>query len=472
MIRSIFGRILLSNCIIIVITIVTFALLTGYLIRMHVIDNRNNEVLIKGQAAVNLIVNDSRLGPDVLEQNIATINELVGATCWITDKEGNTLAGIPPEAWHMQYPDVSEHLNSLASGLTHYWIHHSNRRTDPQGPPNDRSVLVALPIPDVEHNKILFLHVSAPKVAKPAEPFENLLLYSALVGLLTSIIFAFFISHSLTSPLKSISQAARRFAQGDYDSRTNATDNSEIGRLGRTLNTMAASLSTIEQNRREFLANVTHELKTPVASIQAMTEALIDDVVPQDKKAVFLSSILTANKRMNRLINDLLDLSSLEAGEISAVIETIDLRIFLHDQLNKERLLPHHPIIFEEQFSEGDLRVLADPYRLTQVLTNLMSNAKRYAPTQSTITLSAQRKGQLVSFSVTDQGKGIAPDELSLIWERFYRIDKSRSRDDGGTGLGLAITKKLVELMNGQITVSSPPGKGATFTVTLPANLS
>ncbi len=458
MIRSIYGRILLSNCIIIVITTVTFSLLTGYLIRMHVIQNKNTDVLTKGQAAVSLIVNDSRL-----EDNLAIINDLVGATCWITDRKGNTLAGIPPENWQAQYPDVTEPLNNLVSGAMSHWIHRSHHRSD-------RSLLVALPMPGPGPERILFLYASAPRVTKPAESLEALLLYSALVGLITSILFAFFISRSLTSPLKNITQAARRFACGNYDSRTSAVDDSEMGRLGRTLNSMAESLAMIEQNRREFLANVTHELKTPVASIQAMTEALIDDVVPPDKKAAFLDSILIANKRMNRLINDLLDLSSLEAGEISAVLEIIDLRVFLPGQLSKEvALLPQRSVKLQQNFAEGDLKVRADPDRLSQVLSNLLSNAWRYAPDQSSITISVQRKGQTVTISVTDEGKGIASDNLPLIWERFYRIDKSRSRDDGGTGLGLAITKKLVELMGGQITVHSLPEQGATFTVILPA---
>jgi signal transduction histidine kinase len=464
MIRSIFGRILLANCIIIVITTVTFAILTGYLIRMHIIDNKRTDVLTKGQAAVSLIVNDSHLGPLVLEQNIATINDLVGATCWITDEHGNTLAGIAPEAWQSQYPDVTAQLGSLASETKSHWIGRNNSRSD-------RSVLVALPLPDDEPDldRILFLYASAPRVTKPAETMEALLLYSALVGLMTSIAFAYFISRSLTSPIKSISQTARRFARGDYAIRTAATDDSEIGRLGRTLNSMAESLASIEQNRREFLANVSHELKTPVASVQALTEALIDDVVPEEKKLAFLNSILSANKRMNRLIHDLLDLSRLEAGEISATLETIDLRIFLQDQLGNHPLLTDRQVTLQLEFGEGDLKVIADPDRLTQVISNLMSNAWRYAPPQSIITISTRRQEQMIAVSITDQGRGISPTDIPLIWERFYRSDKSRSRDHGGTGLGLAITKKLVELMNGQITVSSLQGQGATFTIILPA---
>lgn len=464
MIRSIFGRILLANCIIIVITTVTFAILTGYLIRMHIIDNKRTDVLTKGQAAVSLIVNDSRLGPLVLEQNIATIDDLVGATCWITDENGTTLAGIAPEAWQAQYPDVREQLGNLARGTSSHWMGRS-------GGHNDRSVLVALPIPDddPELDRILFLYASAPRVTKPAETMEALLLYSALAGLLTSIIFAFFISRSLTSPIKSISQTARRFARGDYAIRTAATDDSEIGRLGCTLNSMAESLASIEQNRREFLANVSHELKTPVASVQALTEALIDDIVPQEQKLTFLNSILTANKRMNRLIHDLLDLSRLEAGEVSAVLETIDLRVFVQDQLGKHPLLTNRKINVQLDFGEGDLKVFADPDRLNQVISNLMSNAWRYAPAQSTITITTKRDGQTVALSISDHGKGIAPTDIPFIWDRFYRSDKSRSREDGGTGLGLAITKKLVELMNGQITVQSLQGEGATFTIILPA---
>lgn len=462
MTRSIFGRIFLSNCIVIIITAVTCLLFSGYLIHRHMTDYKKDDLLAKGQAVISLIVVENQRGHQQLQNNIDRINELVGATCWIVDANSSTITGQPPDDWQAQYPVAPEKIAELANGNLESWMHRSKTF-------GDRSILLALPIPDTHPAHILLIHASTPRVTKQVNMLEPFLLYGSLAGLMIAAILAFFISRSLTSPIANISEAAKRFSRGDYTARTTAVGQGEIGRLGRTLNAMAESLAFIEQNRREFLANVTHELKTPVASIQAMTEALIDKIVPPKQQTSFLGSILQATQRMTRLINDLLDLSRLEAGEMAAVQETIDLSDFLANQLRQEKVLfQEKEVHLQVEVTAKDLCILADSGRLSQILSNLLSNALRYSPPHSTVTITASRQNQQALIRITDQGKGIAPEDILHIWDRFYRSDKSRSRDDGGTGLGLSITKHLVELMGGHIEVVSPPGHGATFTIFLP----
>ncbi|MDU2065691.1 MAG: HAMP domain-containing sensor histidine kinase [Sporomusaceae bacterium] len=461
MIRSIFGRILLSNCVVILITAVTCLLLTGYLLHSHFVEGQKNDILMKGQAALNLIIAENRHGHKQLQQNIDKINELVGATCWIVDENSQTVTGIPPENWLVDYPEAQGAIAKLAREKGESWLYRSSRR-------GDRSILLALTIPEINQPRILVMHASTPRVNKQADRAQPLLLYGAIAGLLVAATFAFFISRSLTWPLANISNAARRFASGDFNARTTATGNSEIGRLGQTFNSMAKSFAAIEQNRREFLANVTHELKTPTTSIQAMTEALLDNMVPPQQERAFLTAILQASRRMDRLTNDLLDLSKLEAGEMPAIQEVIELAGFLKNQIKLESILfQEKGVRLELDVTEG-LYVLADSCRLAQVLTNLLSNARRYSPPNTLVTVAAKRQGKKVLITVVDQGKGIAEKDLPYIWDRFYRVDKARSREDGGTGLGLAITKYLVELMNGRIYAQSTLGQGSTFTIELP----
>ena len=290
-------------------------------------------------------------------------------------------------------------------------------------------------------------------VNRTVDAVEDLLLHSLGIGLLASLFLGYIIARSLTRPLADISNAACRFSQGNFNSRTKVTGSDEICRLGTTFNNMAESLAYIDQNRREFLANVTHELKTPVTCIQALSEAIIDGmVVSPDQQKNYLSTIISESKRIDRLIHDLLDLAQLDAGELFINSQPLNLASFLLEE--KDNYLP---LIAEKQLQlklelPANLpQVSADPDRLSQVIANLVSNAVRYAFKNTVITIQVQVKSHFLEVSVIDFGSGIPPESLPFIWDRFYRVDKARTKDTGGSGLGLSITKKLVEAMGGSI---------------------
>jgi signal transduction histidine kinase len=325
-------------------------------------------------------------------------------------------------------------------------------------------------VPNTPVQYALFLRTPITGVNKTAQAIEKLLFYAALLSVLAAGAVSFFISRSLTRPISDISRAASRFADGDYSSRSSVSGKDEIGSLGITFNGMAESLADIEQNRRDFLANISHELKTPIASIQALTEAIIDGIVDTpEQRQRYLSNILSETGRINRLIRELSDLSALEAGKLTIQLQNIDLKEFFLAETEKyvsllaERNLHWHTVI-----PDNLPLVKADRDRLTQVFANLITNAVRYAPGGSALGLKLVAGRKFVSIAVSDSGPGIAPDDLPYIWDRFYRADKSRARQYGGSGLGLFITRNLVHAMGGEITVESTPGKGATFTFTLP----
>lgn len=299
---------------------------------------------------------------------------------------------------------------------------------------------------------------------------EKILLYSLFAGILTAFILGLLISRNLTKPIGNISLAAHEFAEGNFNSRTTATGNDEIGNLGQTFNTMADSLAQIEQNRRNFLANVSHELRTPVTSIQALSETILDGLAPKpEQQRRYLITIVQESKRLSRLISDLLDLSQLEADELSIISGELNLKLWLRSEIDKiQPLLMKKGLMLHVDIPENLPMVWADTDRVSQVFINLITNAIRHTPEQSTITINLYTIKHHVALELYDQGPGIPLADLPHIWDRFYRGDPSRARNDGGTGLGLAITKKLVHAMNGTIMVHSVPDKGATFTFTLP----
>jgi signal transduction histidine kinase len=461
MIRSIFSRLLLSHLVVILITVITLGALMTYLIRGHVVENKRQEILAKGAAVVTLItpvVNSGRV-----PYRLDLLGDLVGTEIWLVNQQGKVLAGDPPRRWTRTLPENSAQLEALFNGNPQSWVRSSRNQADP-------SIVVALPVPGGAAPTALFLYTPITGVNQAIQALDKLTILSLLLGTLAAIILGFFIARSLTKPIADISQAAVRFAGGDYTSRTGAVGQDEIGKLGRVFNEMAESLAHIEQNRRDFLANVSHELKTPVASIQALAEALQDGVVSRpEQQQRYLATIVDQSKHIDRLIHDLLDLAQLEAGELTIVTQHVDMAAFLTTEAAKyQHFLSAKNLKLALDLPANLPLAAADVNRLSQVLANLVSNAIRHSPENGVITIAASSHRSHIAVTVADHGTGIDPVDQARIWDRFYRAEKSRSRESGGTGLGLSIAKLLVQAMGGDISVTSTPGKGAAFTFTVP----
>ncbi|MEW6275707.1 MAG: ATP-binding protein [Bacillota bacterium] len=226
----------------------------------------------------------------------------------------------------------------------------------------------------------------------------------------------------------------------------------------------------LEQLRRDFIADVSHEIRTPLTSIQGFTEALLDEVTADKAvQAEYLKVIHQESLRLGRLINELLDLARLESGKVSWDLNPIDIPDLFAGVLLKLKPQLEEKNLRVEQKIPADVPVLpGNEERIEQVLINLVQNAIRFSPPKGVIKMQASFSGQQATISVSDQGPGIPEEDLPHIWERFYRVEKSRSRALGGTGLGLAIVKQIVELHGGKVLVSSREGAGSTFSFTLP----
>lgn len=464
MIRSIFSRLLISHIIVILLTTVLLGALMSYLIRGHVVENKRREMLAKGQMVAAVVARAFHSGrlPDRLD----VVGELIGSNIWVADRQGRVLAGDRPSRLARTFPEDSPKIEALFAGATQSWVRSGRNQTDP-------AIIVALPVSGTAPPAAVFLYTPITGVNLAIQAIDRLLLFSLLAGTLAAAILGFFIARGLTRPIAGISQAAARFAAGDYTSRTTATGGGEIGDLGRTFNAMADSLAKTEQNRREFLANVSHELKTPVASIQALAEALADGVAADPgQQRRYHGTIVAECRHIDRLLGDLLDLAQLEAGELAIAPGRLDLAAFLENETAKYRhLLGDKNLTLTLDAAPGLPPVLADSGRLAQIIANLLTNAIRHTEPGGVITLAVRAADGKAAVSVTDHGPGIPAADQPFIFERFYRVDKARSRGEGGSGLGLAITKRLVQAMGGDISVHSPPGEGATFTFTLPLAL-
>lgn len=288
---------------------------------------------------------------------------------------------------------------------------------------------------------------------------------AALVAAFVSLL----LSRNILHPLRDMMQASQRISEGHYDERVQEGGLDELGQLAERFNLMAEKLHRVESMRRQLIGDVSHELRTPLTAIKGSMEGLIDGILPATDETY--QQIHQEADRLNRLVDDLQELSRVEAGayeldlrptQIAPMFETLAKR-FRQQFESKRVTLDLGP--------PADLPpVLADEHRILQVLTNLTGNALQYTPEDGTVTISAKRTNGTVHITVRDTGAGIAPEHLSHLFDRFYRVDKSRSRAaGGGSGIGLTIAKYLVEAHGGEISVESDgKDKGSAFSFTLP----
>jgi two-component system phosphate regulon sensor histidine kinase PhoR len=224
----------------------------------------------------------------------------------------------------------------------------------------------------------------------------------------------------------------------------------------------------LEQMRKDFVANVSHELRTPITSIKGFAETMLDDELDKQLEQHFLSIIHKESHRLQLLIQDLLDLSKLEKADFHLNYQTIHVDSLIRESVEMTKVQAKEKSIALTIAGENELVLSADYDRLKQVILNLIYNAINYTPNGGKVTVAAYNSSGYIKIEVSDTGMGIAPEALPRIFERFYRVDKARSRNTGGTGLGLSITKHIVEAHDGQIFVDSVVDQGSTFTIMLP----
>jgi two-component system OmpR family sensor kinase/two-component system sensor histidine kinase BaeS len=271
-----------------------------------------------------------------------------------------------------------------------------------------------------------------------------------------ALLLAGLIVRQITRPLASLTRASGRIAAGDLQVRVPVQSRDELGELATTFNRMAEILETQERLRRNMMADIAHELRTPLAAIQGTVEALQDGIFPLIPEN--LASIHEEATLLNRLIEDLRTLAHAEAGELSIEMESLDLA-----ELARNEIASFQPqalalgICLTLEASPELPQVVADSQRLAQVMANLLNNALRHTPAGGAVRIEIKEADDGVQLAVIDTGEGIAPDDFPRVFDRFYRADRSRSRASGGSGLGLAIARQLMEAQGGRIWAESPP---------------
>ena len=419
--------------------------------------------------SVKLICNTLMQTSDAVDADIFIVNHLGDVAFCKENLQSNLSLYTGSCIVHGKYKISGATLNKSMSGVT-------GEISDLDGALHDVSFVVSAPIQANEN--VLGVVYAVQPVVDGLAPYIlgifRMFFFAALFALALDFIIVYLVSYRLTKPLREMSQAAKLYANGDFSKRI-STPNSifsngdEIAELSQAFNSMAQALATLEMSRRSFVSNVSHELKTPMTTIGGFIDGILDGTIEEEKQNQYLKIVSDEVKRLSRLVTGMLNMSKLEAGELDINPVRFDIsEMLFRTLLGFEQLLDkkHIEIKGLDEFTSN--HVTADKDMINQVVYNLIDNAVKFTPEGGYIEVNSKADSEKVIVKIRNSGKGIPAEEIDKIFERFYKVDKSRSFDVKGAGMGLYLCKTIIELHGGQIEARSNVGEFTEFIFRLP----
>lgn len=478
--KKISFKLTLGFVVIVLISMLAIGLVFIQVFRQYAFDSRQKLML---ERAYNI--------SEVLSENVQSNGQMRGfggfmrfldtmaeAKVWITDTQGNPVvlsgmgmgsamghtvdSGPLPESAKKVIEDVLSGKESISKSFSDVY--------------NEATLTVGVPILNSEKNVIgsVLLHAPITGITDAINKTYGILAISLIIALLIAVGLGIFYSIIFTRPLKAMNHTALEMAHGNYSARTGINYPDEIGQLGSSLDLLASELSEatekinkLEQIRRDFVANVSHEFRTPLTVIKGSLEALTDGTV-EDTEDIkrYHQRMMAETRSLERLVSDLLELSRLQSGKITIHKELISIPSLLSDTIKSMQTIADKKEIQINCITTDDVPPFSGDYdRLRQLLVIFIDNAIKYSPDKTVITITVSVKNSL-EILIEDQGYGIPAEAVPYVWDRFYKSDKSRK--GSGTGLGLAIAKHLIELHGGNVELKSTVGKGTTIIIQLP----
>ncbi|ELK42318.1 sensor histidine kinase [Brevibacillus agri] len=467
--KSIFRRLLFSFLSTVLVGLGISGILLSFFAREYIYNSKEEE-LLRMAKKVNVAIHNSNKVNKALLDKLAMLDESFDTRIWLFNKEGKIVAtSMKDEVFTGKSVAVSIADNVLKgkNAISELKI---EGLEDP---------MLSVSVPWGEGENVyggIILHAPIEGIEKTFGQMRESILWATLFGVVLSTAMVSYLSWSISRPLRTIERTAAEIGRGNYAERVQVDTHDEIADLAQTINTMAEKLEKVEQERHhleqvrnDFLANVSHELRTPLTAIQGFLEALQDGLVEDEEaRQKYYAVMYSETMQVNRLVDDLMDLMKLENNEVNLakfpvdVAEVMNRVAFSFRQEAEEKGL-QLTVEVEEELP----RIYADKDRVAQILKNLVKNALKFTAAGE-IRMTAKLQDPWVCIQVQDTGMGIGADDLNRIWERFFKVDRGRSKNNKGTGLGLAIVKELVELHDGKCSVESVPGQGSTFTILLP----
>jgi len=466
--KSIFGNLVIGSFLVVGLTLIFFTVyFTTYLERIAV--NEKVKALTRNVSEIEevthyALINQSDATDFMFQSMIDTVSYNTQSMVTVFDGNGFVVADTTPDTSKNSFERINEKVtNPVLKGknivATDIYISEKGEKILTVGAP-------------LMYGGEVFGGVMFNQLVPEIRSMYAFLANKMIIIVILSTVFAaalfYMLSLRITNPIKSISMAVTEFSKGNFKKRVEYSVNNELGELAQNINNMASSLDNLERLRQGFISDVSHELRTPLTTISGFVEGIIDGTIPDDAKDEYLEVVLSESKRLSRLITNLLQVSRMESGEAKMEKTDFDINELVRLALLKfEMMITPKDIDVSVNMDSDRIMVNADKDMITQVLINLINNAVKFTPNGGKICVDIEDKKEKAVISVTNTGKGINPEEMQFIWDRFYKADKSRSEDRTGMGLGLYIVKRIIHMHGEKITVQSKPDEYTRFVFTL-----
>jgi len=477
--KSLFAQYLIISLVIVLVSFIILGTMLVFFVARYS-DSEKKDLLIENADLVaelvsekTVMVNNSvyigKSETSWLSSVLETVSASIGADIFITDERGKTLVcsegGSCTHISHNIPPDICEKVSNesifIKSNL-------GNIYSSPH-------YVAAVPVLteggfDTEIIGMVFVASDTISFTTFTGEITKIFFYAAIATFAIVACMIWLFSYQMIKPLRQMSAAAKKLANDDFSVRVPVTSNNEIGTLARAFNEMADSLSASESTRRNFIANVSHELKTPMTTIAGFIDGILDGTIPADKQRQYLRIVSTEVKRLSRLVASMLSLSRIDNGELHLKKQNFNLsEVVISTLLTFEQKIEERHIDIQGLESCGSaVEVDGDPDLIHQVVYNLFENAVKFVDVGGYIKVTLTDLADRTVLEIKNSGHGIEPEELVHIFERFYKTDKSRSQDKNGMGLGLYIVKTIMRLHGGDITAQSVVDEYCSFTLWLP----
>lgn len=468
MFRSVYSKIMLINLVItIVIVVASTGLLFG-LLNSYMIEDRSKSLSDEADRLNNLTVfYISNHNPNVERLYYMSLNDIsnrINGVIFIVDSFGNLIHS----------DNASEHIDT--SKIPEMQIAQRVREGEKIVNVGDFGGLfettyltVGVPL-YFEGTGVgaTFLSMPVPEINRYKYQMFRIFFSSVSVATVIAMMISYAYSRRVSRPLKDLSVAAKKVSAGDFDVRVSERGKGEIAELSRSFNLMVSSLGNLEDMRSSFIANVSHELRTPMTTISGFIEGILDHTIPEGSEEKYLQIVLDETKRLARLVGELLDLARMDAGTVQLNIKPFDINELIRITILRfEKQINAKSVSVNIDFQQEQANVTADKDSISRVLTNLFENALKFNFEHGYIDIKVKSKGGKYEISVENSGIGIDEEEITHVWERFYKTDKSRAYDKKGMGLGLYLVHNTLAAHGEKIWVESEKDHWARFTFTL-----
>ena len=458
--KSIFDRMLFLQCVTVLSLLLILGLGIGYVSRMQSLSMEKDILVEKGQEAVQLLETGGSfesLRPLVEERKLLIQVLYPNETKSVyTDEKWAPLVKLPGEK--TRSAEVLRRSGTMPETLERYF-------SGAKFPVYTAYVRIG----EGNREGVLLIHSD---ISRWNAAFRQQALWTLAICIMAAFVVLFssyFIAKRIINPFVDMNHIVQCYSKGDFSQRIPVQGKDEASQLGRSFNEMADQLKNLEVTRQSFVANVSHELRSPLTSMKGFLEAMMDGTIPPEEHEHYIGIVLSETRRMTAMVNDLLDLARIESGIITVNYEVFDI-----NELIRRTLITFETRISEKQM-ELDVRfameqsfVYADSNQISQVLRNLIDNAIKYSPEGRSLLVSTYALRKEVYVTIRDTGAGIPAEDVPHIFDRFYKVEKAHTPSPQvGSGLGLAIVKKIIEAHGQSITVKSARGKGTQFTFTL-----